>query len=51
MQRTSLDFHSEVIDSIDDDRTEDQDSTEDDADDNDVGQVRLLSRRQQTIDG
>ena len=44
-----LDLHREVIDSVDDNGTEDEHGAEDYTDDDDVGQVRLLSRRQQAV--
>ena len=46
MEGTSLNLHGEIIDGVDDDRTENQDGTEDDTDDDNVGEVRLLSCRQ-----
>lgn len=51
MYRTPLDLHGKAVHGVDDDRTEDQDSTEDNADDDDVGEVRLLSSLQQTVYG
>ena len=42
MYRTSLDLHGETVDSIDDDRAQDEDGAEDNADDNDIGKVGFL---------
>ena len=44
MDGTSLNLYSEIIDSINNDWTEDQDSTKDDADYDYIGQVCSLSR-------
>ena len=44
MDRTSLNLYSEIIYSINNDWTEDQDSTKDDADNDYIGQVCSLSR-------
>ena len=43
MNGTPLNLDCEIVDSIDDDGTQDQDGTEDDADDDDIGQIRSLS--------
>lgn len=51
MEGTSLDFYSEIVDSVNDDGTEDKDGTEDDTDDDDVGKVCLLPSSQQTVNG
>lgn len=51
MNRTSLDLHRETVDSVDNDRTEDKDGAEDDTDDNDVGEICLLSGLQQPVYG
>ena len=49
MYGTALDLDSETVDGVDNDGTEDKDGGEDDADDDDVGEVRLLAGLQQAV--
>lgn len=43
MNGTSLDLNGEIVDSVDNDRTEDEDGTEDDTDNDDIGEISPLA--------
>lgn len=49
MKRTPLDFYCEVVYGVNDDGTQYKYRTEDDTDDNDVCEVRLLSCRKKSV--